>query len=93
MNSFWVELLGASVYPLAGCYRTRVIEAGEGEPLGLLHGTGGHAENYIRNIAPLSRRHRVIAVDLGGTGARRPTPSMRRSSRRSLTRCGTCSTR
>jgi 2-hydroxy-6-oxonona-2,4-dienedioate hydrolase len=62
MNSFWVELLGASVYPLVGRYRTRVIEAGEGKPLVLLHGTGGHAG--IRNIAPLSRRHRVIAVDL-----------------------------
>ena len=63
MNSFWVELLGASVYQLRGRYRTRVIEAGEGEPLVLLHGTGGHAENYVRNIAPLSCRHRVIAID------------------------------
>lgn len=63
MNSFWVELLGASVYQLKGRYVTRVIEAGEGEPLLLLHGTGGHAENYIRNIAPLSRRHRVMAID------------------------------
>lgn len=64
MSSFWVELLGASIYQLRGRYRTRVIEAGEGEPLLLLHGTGGHAENYVRNIAPLSRRHRVIAIDL-----------------------------
>jgi 2-hydroxy-6-oxonona-2,4-dienedioate hydrolase len=63
MSSFWVELLGASVYLLRGKYRTRVIEAGEGEALLLLHGTGGHAENYIRNIAPLSRRYRVIAID------------------------------
>lgn len=63
MNSFWVELLGASVYPLKGRYSTRVIEAGCGEPLLLLHGTGGHAENYVRNIAPLSRHYRVIAID------------------------------
>ena len=61
--SFWVELLDANVYCLKGRYTTRVIEAGEGEPLLLLHGTGGHAENYVRNIAPLARRHRVIAID------------------------------
>jgi 2-hydroxy-6-oxonona-2,4-dienedioate hydrolase len=63
MNSFWVELLDASVYQLSGKYRTRVIEAGKGKPLLLLHGTGGHAENYVRNIAPLARERRVIAFD------------------------------
>ena len=63
MNSFWVELLNASVYHLKGKYRTRVVEAGEGEPLILLHGTGGHVENYVRNIGPLSRHFRVIAID------------------------------
>lgn len=63
MNTFWVELLGSSVYLLKGRYATRVIEAGEGEPLLLLHGTGGHAENYVRNITPLSRNYRVIAMD------------------------------
>jgi 2-hydroxy-6-oxonona-2,4-dienedioate hydrolase len=63
MNTFWVELLDANVYRLKGRYRTRIIEAGEGEPLVLLHGTGGHAENYIRNIAALAQRHRVIAID------------------------------
>jgi 2-hydroxy-6-oxonona-2,4-dienedioate hydrolase len=63
MTSFWVELLGASVYQLKGRYATRVIEAGKGEPLILLHGTGGHAENYVRNIAPLAGQYRVIAMD------------------------------
>ncbi|MGQ0651870.1 MAG: alpha/beta fold hydrolase [Betaproteobacteria bacterium] len=63
MSSFWVDLLDASVYRLQGRYRTRIIEAGEGKPLVLLHGTGGHAENYIRNIMPLAQRHRVIAMD------------------------------
>jgi 2-hydroxy-6-oxonona-2,4-dienedioate hydrolase len=64
MTSFWVELLGASISMLKGRYTTRVIEMGEGEPLLLVHGTGGHAENYIRNIAPLARHFRVIAIDL-----------------------------
>lgn len=63
MNSYWVELLGAQVHMLRGRYRTRVIEAGEGEPLLLLHGTGGHAENYIRNIMPLARHFHVFAMD------------------------------
>ena len=63
MNSFWVELLEARVYQLAGRYVTRVIEAGRGEPLVLLHGTGGHAENYVRNIAPIALHFRVIAMD------------------------------
>jgi len=62
-SSFWVELLDASVYLLKGKYVTRVVEAGAGAPLLLLHGTGGHAENYVRNIAPLAREHRVIAMD------------------------------
>jgi len=62
--SFWVELLDASIYLLQGRYVTRVIEAGAGEPLLLLHGTGGHAENYVRNIAPLALRYRVLAIDL-----------------------------
>jgi 2-hydroxy-6-oxonona-2,4-dienedioate hydrolase len=48
--------------------RTRVVEAGEGEPLVLLHGTGGHAEAYSRNIATLSRRFHVIAYDMVGHG-------------------------
>lgn len=63
MSSFWVELLDANVYQLRGKYVTRVIEAGVGDPLVLLHGTGGHAENYVRNIAPLARSHRVLAID------------------------------
>ncbi|WP_338450920.1 hypothetical protein R4Z09_03080 [Niallia oryzisoli] len=34
--------------------KTRVLEAGTGEPLILLHGTGGHIEAYARNIRGLS---------------------------------------
>jgi 2-hydroxy-6-oxonona-2,4-dienedioate hydrolase len=61
--TYWVDLIGADVYRLRGRYITRVIEAGAGEPLLLLHGTGGHAENYARNIAPLARHFRVLAID------------------------------
>jgi 2-hydroxy-6-oxonona-2,4-dienedioate hydrolase len=34
-----------------------------------LHGTGGHAENYIRNIMPFSRHFRTIAMDFLWHGA------------------------
>ena len=34
----------------------------------LLHGTGGHAEAYLRNIRALSASFRVIAYDMVGHG-------------------------
>lgn len=48
--------------------RTRCLEAGSGRPVVLLHGTGGHLEAFVRNIGPLSRRYRVVAIDLAGHG-------------------------
>jgi 2-hydroxy-6-oxonona-2,4-dienedioate hydrolase len=51
-----------------GGVSTRIIEAGAGAPLILLHGTGGHAEAYLRNLAALSRRFHVIAYDMVGHG-------------------------
>lgn len=62
-TSYWVDLLGAEVRYVVGRYRSRVIAAGSGMPLLLLHGTGGHAENFIRNIMPLAAHFRVLAVD------------------------------
>jgi len=52
----------------AGGVSTRVLVAGDGPPLVLLHGTGGHIEAYARNIAALARHHRVIAIDMLGHG-------------------------
>jgi 2-hydroxy-6-oxonona-2,4-dienedioate hydrolase len=68
-SSYWVDMLGAQVQFVGSRYRTRIIEAGSGEPLLLLHGTGGHAENYIRNIKPFSRHFRAIAMDFLWHGA------------------------
>lgn len=71
MSTIWLEFLGSGVqerYYDAGGVRTRVLEAGNGPPLLLLHGTGGHAEAYCRNIVPLSRDFRVLAVDMLGHG-------------------------
>ena len=49
-----------------GRWSTRVLEAGEGPPLLLMHGTGGHLEAYAHNVAELSATHRVIAFDFPG---------------------------
>lgn len=62
-SSYWIDLLQAQVRILQGRYRTRIIEAGSGPALILLHGTGGHAENYARNIIPLAQHFHVIALD------------------------------
>lgn len=61
--SYWVELLQASTRIVQGRYRSRVLEVGSGPVLILLHGTGGHLENYARNIMPLAQQFRVIALD------------------------------
>lgn len=62
--TIWLELLGAKVHMLGRKYRTRAIEAGEGPALLLLHGIGGHAEAYARNVVRLGRGRRAIAIDL-----------------------------
>lgn len=52
----------------AGGVSTRIVEAGEGPPLVLLHGTGGHLECYARNLRELARHWHVIALDSIGHG-------------------------
>ncbi len=64
MSSIWVDLLGAEVRYRGNKYRTRVIEAGEGPPLILIHGVGGHAEAYSRNVMRLAKNFHVLAMDL-----------------------------
>ena len=51
-----------------GGLRTRVLQAGAGEDLILLHGTGGHLEAYARDIAGLAADFRVTAYDMVGHG-------------------------
>jgi 2-hydroxy-6-oxonona-2,4-dienedioate hydrolase len=61
--SVWADLLGAETRFVEGKYRSRVLTAGSGPALFLLHGTGGHLENWARNIAPFAEQFRVIAPD------------------------------
>lgn len=62
-RSIWTDLLGSEVRFGGTRWRTRYVVAGQGYPLFLLHGTGGHLENWARNITPLAREFRVIAPD------------------------------
>lgn len=50
--------------------RTRSLEAGESGPaLILLHGTGAHAESFLKNVVPLAKRgYRTFAIDMLGCG-------------------------
>lgn len=54
-------------YDAAGI-RTRCFEKGEGKPVILLHGGGGHAETWMRNLIPLAQKYRVLAIDYLGHG-------------------------
>ncbi|MGH3661506.1 MAG: alpha/beta fold hydrolase [Micromonosporaceae bacterium] len=71
LSTMWLELVGHGVkenYYDAGGVRTRALEAGAGGALILLHGTGGHAETYHRNLGRLGQRHHVYAIDMLGHG-------------------------
>ena len=71
MNTVWSELAGLE-YSIRqvhiGQWSTRVLDAGAGTPLILMHGTGGHLEAYARNLRALSSRYRVVAYDYPGHG-------------------------
>lgn len=44
------------------------VEAGKGETIIMIHGLGGNASHWKRNIETLSQKFRCIAVDLPGYG-------------------------
>ncbi len=74
--SFWTDSLGTETrFRDAAGWRTRSIEAGEGDAVILMGGLTGHAEAFLRNIVPLSERGlRVYAIDALGHGlTARPT--------------------
>lgn len=73
-GSFWLSATvatGLAVFTIAvDGVDTRVIEAGprDAPPLVCLHGTGGHAEAFIRNLGAFSAGHHVLAYDLPAHG-------------------------
>src|ERR1700722_15306676 len=69
--SIWADLLGVDLqqrFVDAGGVRTRVLEAGDGPALVMIHGTGGHLEAYARNVRVLSEHFRVVLYDMIGHG-------------------------
>jgi 2-hydroxy-6-oxonona-2,4-dienedioate hydrolase len=69
----WLSLAGteyAVQWINAGGIRTRTFLAGSAHeaPLLLLHGTGGHIENYSYNLAAHAQHFRTYAIDLVGHG-------------------------
>jgi 2-hydroxy-6-oxonona-2,4-dienedioate hydrolase len=62
---YWVQLIHSNIHIVQGKYRTRILQAGNSNApaLFLLHGTGGHLENYARNIPALAEHFHVIAMD------------------------------
>lgn len=57
-------------YVIAGPVRTRFIQAGspDAPALLLLHGTGGHAEAFLRNLDAHAAHFNVVALDYLGHG-------------------------
>jgi 2-hydroxy-6-oxonona-2,4-dienedioate hydrolase len=72
-ESIWSDLQGVPFrqgYLDAGSIRTRYLHAGDAAKPALvfLHGTGGHAEAYVRNLAAHSEYFSTWAVDMLGHG-------------------------
>jgi 2-hydroxy-6-oxonona-2,4-dienedioate hydrolase len=72
-RSIWADLGGVQIsqrWVDAGGVRTRLLESGDpsGELVLFLHGTGGHAEAYIRNLGPHGEHRWAVAMDLIGHG-------------------------
>ncbi|RKN12821.1 alpha/beta fold hydrolase [Streptomyces radicis] len=69
--SIWTELGDvefAVEYVEAAGLRTRSLRAGSGEPVIMLHGTSGHLEAFVRNVAVLSEHYECHAIDMMGHG-------------------------
>lgn len=72
-SSLWMDLAGSDFrqgYLDAGGIRTRFLHSGvDGLPvLIFLHGFGGHAEAYLRNLAAHGEHFNTFAIDMIGHG-------------------------
>jgi 2-hydroxy-6-oxonona-2,4-dienedioate hydrolase len=72
-ESVWSDLQGVPFsqgYLNAGGVRTRYLRAGDESkpPLLLLHGSGGHAEAYVRNLEAHAEHFSTWSIDLLGHG-------------------------
>ena len=72
-HSMWADLRGttfAQQWVDAKGLHTRLLVTGDeaAPPLIFLHGTGGHAEAYVRNLGPHGEHFRTYAIDMVGHG-------------------------
>ena len=72
-ESVWVDLQGVPFsqgYLNAGGFRTRYLHAGDRHKpaLVLLHGSGGHAEAYVRNLESHAEHFSTWSMDMLGHG-------------------------
>lgn len=72
-SSIWADLRGVGFcqnWVSAGGLHTRYLASGDEShpPLVFLHGTGGHAEAYCRNLGPHGRHFRTYSIDMIGHG-------------------------
>ncbi len=72
-QSIWMDLMGVSFsqgWINANGIKTRYLHAGSKDKpaLFLLHGTGGHAEAYVRNFAAHAEHFSTYAIDMIGNG-------------------------
>ncbi|MEV7859618.1 alpha/beta fold hydrolase [Streptomyces hirsutus] len=69
--TIWTDLTGTgfelSYAPVKGT-RTRVLRAGEGEAVVMLHGTSGHLEAFVRNVPDMAEHFELHALDMLGHG-------------------------
>jgi pimeloyl-ACP methyl ester carboxylesterase len=69
MRTDWADRVRLTVVESdLGSTPVNYVDTGEGPPVLLVHGLGGSWRNWLENIPYLSRRHRVIALDLPGFG-------------------------
>jgi 2-hydroxy-6-oxonona-2,4-dienedioate hydrolase len=72
-HSVWTDLRNVEFsqrWVDAGGIRTRVLEAGQpDQPVVIfIHGTGGHAEAYTRNLGPHAEHFHTYSIDMVGHG-------------------------
>ncbi|MFH5208920.1 alpha/beta fold hydrolase [Antrihabitans sp. NCIMB 15449] len=69
--SIWGDLAGVDLVQRTvdvDGVATRVVEAGSGPSLILVHGTGGHLEAYARNVRDLAKDFHLVLYDMPGHG-------------------------
>lgn len=66
IEGYFARMTAATTLELRHAGSVEYHVGGEGEPLLLVHGLGGSAENWVEVLPELVRRYRVLAVDLPG---------------------------